>query len=443
MQPPPRRNTPAPPSVDDFLRLILRSGLLSKEQLQDALRPLPADQRGKAMTVAEHLVKIGKLSRFQARKLLQGSYRGLVLGSFQLLAPIGRGGMGTVYLARDHRSGKLLALKVLPPERAKTEERLLARFRREMEMSQRVSSPHVAWTFDLGVSHGVHYMAMEYIPGKSLHRLIAETGPLAPGRAARLMAEVALALEHVHTQGLVHRDIKPANIMVTPHDHAKVLDLGLALVRGEEGGAREVVGGQGYVVGTMDYIAPEQTEDPTKVDGRADIYSLGSTLYVALTGQLPFPGGTNKEKMQRAREEQPRPILELNPRVPPGLAGVAHRMMAKDPALRFQTAEEVEQELKQWQTGEKVKPLDRPEDLAFLEEVAKLEAAEVSEDLDLPEGGSKSESKSADVPMDLALLPIPPSKPGMDPNLKFALCLFGVGVAVGSILTVILLSILR
>ncbi len=444
MEPPSRRNTPAPATVDEFLRIVLRSGLLSKEQLQEALRPLPADQRGKISAVAEHLIKIGKLSRFQARKLFQGNYRGLVLGAFQILAPIGRGGMGTVYLARDHRSGQLLALKVLPPERARSEERILARFRREMEMSQRVSSPHVAWTFDLGVSHGVHYMAMEYIPGKSLHRLIAENGTLPAGRTARLMAEVAVALEHIHMQGLVHRDIKPANIMVTPHDHAKVLDLGLALVRGEEGGVREVIGGQGYVVGTMDYIAPEQTVDPTKVDIRADIYSLGCTMYAALTGQAPFPGGTNKEKMARHRDEQPRPILELNAKVPAGLVGVVQRMMAKDPAQRFQTASEVELELKQWQTGEKVKPLDRPEDLAFLEEVARLEKAEASEDVELPEGESRSGSKSDVMPADIPSPLVPPApRKTMDPSVKLALWLFAAGVVVGAMLTLLLVFLLR
>src|SRR5204863_9512 len=185
-----------------------------------------------------------------------------------------------------------------------------------------------------GVCEGVHYLAMEYIPGKSLHRLVAEQGPLPPARAARLFVEVASALEHLHEQGLVHRDVKPANIMVTPHDHARLLDLGLALVRGEKGGPREVVGGVGYVVGTMDYIAPEQTADPTKVDGRADIYGLGATLYYALTGQLPFPGGSNKEKMQRQRDEKPKPIAELNRSVPPAFVAVVERMMLKDPARR-------------------------------------------------------------------------------------------------------------
>ncbi|HKB35058.1 MAG TPA: serine/threonine-protein kinase, partial [Gemmataceae bacterium] len=253
------------PTVDGFLRLVLRSGLIDRAELQAALRAMPLAGRDQPPAVAEHLIKQGKLSRFQARKLLNGTCVGLVLGPFQVLAPIARGGMGTVYLARDQRSGQLLALKVLSPRKAREEDRLLARFRREMEMSQRVAHPHLAWTYEVGLCQGVYYIAMEYIPGKSLHRLVAEGGPLSVPRAARLLGEVAQALDHVHAQGLLHRDIKPANILVTPHDHAKMLDLGLALVLGEKGGHREVVGGQGYVVGTMDYIAPEQVDDPLKV----------------------------------------------------------------------------------------------------------------------------------------------------------------------------------
>src|SRR5262249_48923934 len=157
---------------------------------------------------------------------------------------------------------------------------------------QRVSHPHLAYTYDVGVYQGVYFIAMEYVPGKSLYRLVAEEGPLAAPRAARLFAEVAAALDHAHNQGLIHRDMKPSNIPITPHDHAVVLDLGLALIEGETVSNREVMGGQGYVVGTMDYIAPEQSEDACRVDPRADIYALGGTLYYALTGRAPFPGGT-------------------------------------------------------------------------------------------------------------------------------------------------------
>src|SRR5947209_6940173 len=162
--------------------------------------------------------------------------------------------MSTVYRVRDKRTQKLLALKVLPPKRAREEERMLARFLREMTLSQRVAHPHIARTHEVGDVRGVYYIAMEFIPGKSLYRVVSEQGPLAVPRAARLFAEAASGLEHAHARGLVHRDLKPSNIMITPNDHAKVLDLGLALVQGETGTDRAIVGGQGYVVGSMDYI---------------------------------------------------------------------------------------------------------------------------------------------------------------------------------------------
>src|SRR5262249_50468940 len=182
--------------TEDFLKTILRSGLLDRDLLQASLRGVPADERDDPEAVANHLIKLGKLSRFQAGKLLQGTAMGLVLGPFQVLAPIGKGGSGTVYLARDSRGqNQLVALKVLPPKKAREEQRLLARFRREMELCQRVSHPHLAWTYEVGVQQGVYYIAMEYIPGKSLTRLVAEQGPLAVPRAARLFAEVAAALD--------------------------------------------------------------------------------------------------------------------------------------------------------------------------------------------------------------------------------------------------------
>src|SRR5437867_44894 len=171
--PSPSRNTEAS-SVEGFLKTILRSGLLGREQLQAALRTVPLEARQRAETVAAHLVAVGHLSRFQAGKLLKGTCQGLALGPFHVLTPIGKGGMGTVYLARDSRSDHLVALKVLAPGKARAEPRLLARFQREMEMGQRVAHPHLAWTIEVGVCQGVYYIAMEYIPGKSLSRLVAD-----------------------------------------------------------------------------------------------------------------------------------------------------------------------------------------------------------------------------------------------------------------------------
>jgi eukaryotic-like serine/threonine-protein kinase len=381
MQKPRMMHGVEPVSVDDFLRTVLRSGLLSRETLQQELRDLPLDQRNDSEALADHLVTKGKLSRFQAGKLLRGMGTGLVLGHFHVQAPIGRGGMGTVYLARDSRSDLMVALKVLPPKRAREEERLLTRFRREMDMCRRVAHPHIAWTCDVGVCQGVYYIALEYIPGKNLFQLVTELGPLDVPRAARLFGEVAAALDHAHTQGLIHRDLKPSNIMITPHDHAKLLDLGLALVQGEAPCEREVIGGEGYVVGTMDYIAPEQAENAAKVDPRSDIYSLGCTLYFAVTGQPPFPGGTPLDKIQRHRNDEPIAIPQLNASVPPGFIGLIRKMMAKNPDHRFTTAAEVREKLEPWISGEPPQPLDQRGDKEYRDAVAALETEEAAPEL--------------------------------------------------------------
>jgi serine/threonine protein kinase len=363
-------------AVDSFLKTVMRSGLLTREQLQGSLRDLSQAERGDPEALAARLINAGQLSRYQASKLLKGTARGLVLGPFQVLSPIGRGGMGTVYLARDTRNGQMLALKVLPPKRARAEERLLARFRREMELSRRVAHEHIAWTYDVGVEQGVYYIAMEYIPGRTLYRVVTDEGPLAVRRAARLFEEVCAALEHAHGQGLVHRDLKPGNIMVTPNEHAKLLDLGLALVQGEDED-RTIIGGAGYVVGSMDWIAPEQTANAAEVDARSDLYGLGCTMYFALSGRPPFPGGTRLEKMQRHRSAEPPPLEQLNPAVPPTFAELVRKLMAKSPAQRFPTAAAVRRELKPWVPDEPLLPLDCQGDTGFRKAVDALRHAEV------------------------------------------------------------------
>jgi serine/threonine protein kinase len=360
------------PSVELFLKSTLKSGLLKGDQLEEALRTLQPPQRGDAGAVAALLVKQGKLSTFQAEKLLQGAPLGLVLGPYQILAPVGKGGMGTVYLARDARTHKLLALKILPPKKAREEERTLARFRREMEMCQKVSHPHLTQTYEAGVCEGVYYIAMEFLPGRSLYRLVCEAGPLPVSQAARLFSEAALGLDHAHKRGLIHRDLKPSNIMVTPHYHAKILDLGLAMVEGETGADREVVGGQGYIVGTMDYLAPEQADDSTNVDARSDIYSMGCALYFALSGRPPFPGGGKLEKIDWHRRREPESLSRLNPTLTAGFVDIVERMMAKAPAHRYQTAWEVYKELQKWVGAEPSLPLDTPTDSSFKHAIAQL-----------------------------------------------------------------------
>ncbi|MEI7684877.1 MAG: serine/threonine-protein kinase [Planctomycetota bacterium] len=334
-----------PLSVDDFLKNILRSGVIERETLQSALRALPASRRDQPQSVADSLVAGKLLTPFQARKLLSGMTMGLRMGPYIIQTPVGKGGMGTVYLASDTRTRSAVAIKVLSPKRMQEGKRHLARFQREMALSQKMRHPNIAMAVDVGEVQGVHFIALEYIPGVTLYRLIVRDGVLTAARAALLFAEVCAALEYAHGQGMIHRDIKPTNIMVTPDEHAKVLDLGLALMEGEEVDDPELLGGKGYIVGSVEYIAPEQTRDPTQVDARSDLYALGCTIYFALTGRGPFVQGTSRDKVRAHRLQEAEPIQQRNPAIPDGLARLVQRLMAKDPAARPASAAEVRREL--------------------------------------------------------------------------------------------------
>jgi serine/threonine protein kinase len=385
-------STPAapPPSAERFLQMVARSGLLDRNELRQLADSFPKADRRDSRRLADRLVEAGRLTHFQAEKLLKGAWQGLVLGPYQILAPLGRGGMGSVYLARHSAQAgasvnspmpPLVALKVLPPKRAKAEGRVLARFQREMELCQRVGHPHLTRTFEAGVIDGVYYIAMEYIRGTSLSRLIKDGGPLPVARAARLFAEIAAGLEHAHEVGLIHRDLKPSNIMVTPNGHGKVLDLGLALAVDEVlPEDKTIVGGQGYVVGTMDYIAPEQVDDAAAVDARADLYALGCSLYFALSGQPPFPGGTSRDKMRRQRTDYAEPLAELNPAVPAAFARLVERLMEKDPERRYRSAAAVRAALLPWAADDPERPLDVDPHLSEAEALRAAEREQADED---------------------------------------------------------------
>jgi serine/threonine protein kinase len=374
MPPPPLPNT----EFDRFLRAVRRSGLLPPGWVDTLVAQAPKASSGSPEKLGEFLVDRGALTHFQVSKLKQGTWQGLVLGPFHILSPLGKGGMGTVYLAHDTRKPKgrqgLIALKVLPPKRAREEDRMLARFVREMDLAQRVSHPHLTKTYEAGDIDGVHYIAMEYIRGQSLRRLVGDHGTLSVSRAARLFAEVADGLQSAHGESLVHRDLKPSNIMVTPNGHVKILDMGLALAVGEElPKDKTIAGGQGYVVGTMDYIAPEQVDNPTGVDARADLYALGCSMYFALTGQPPFPGGTSIDKMKRHRKEFAAPLSDFNPTIPADFARIVERLMEKSPDARYRTAAAVREALRQWTAGDPERPMDVDPEQTEAEVVQELE----------------------------------------------------------------------
>ncbi len=332
-------------TIERFIKTLARCGLFERDDLQTILKQSPNHVRKDSKQLARWLIDEHYLTIFQAGKLLRGIWQGLVLGPYHILSPIGKGGMGVVYLARQIHEGlpksqlenpkerqkrHLVALKILPPHRARSETRTLERFLREMQMAHRVDHPFLTKTYDAGEIQGVYYIAMEYIRGRTLSQVVASQGPLEVHKVAKLFEEVTIGLAHAHAMGLIHRDLKPSNIMITRRGKAKILDLGLALVKDEERPEdKSILGGRGYVVGTMDFIAPEQVTDSTSVDHRADLYSLGCSMYFSLTGHPPFPGGTSVQKMQRHRFDIPQPIQQLNPSVPDEFVAVIEQLMAK------------------------------------------------------------------------------------------------------------------
>ncbi len=337
------------PPLETFLATLRRSRLFDPADLDRLAAGLGVKS---AREFADALVRTNELTQYQADKLLRGRWQGLVIGPYHLLAPIGRGGMGTiVYLARDRRMTEalgdsvLLALKLLPDRIATQEPRVLARFRREMELGRRLSHPNVVRACGAGDADAVHYLALEYVPGKTVRQLVVDNGPMPFGEAARVFADLADGLAHVHEKGLIHRDVKPANLMVRPDGRAVLLDLGLAYEPGELlPKDPAVAGGRGYIVGTLDFLAPEQAKNAVALTPAADLYGLGCSLYFALTGKLPFPAKTTQEKVLRHRNDPP-PVVAG---VPPGMAHLVKWLMAKTPAERPKTAARVREMLREW-----------------------------------------------------------------------------------------------
>src|SRR5262245_40168948 len=269
-----------------------------------------------------------------------------------LQALVGRGGMGTVYRAEHRLMERTVALKVI--RRDLTDRPgVVERFRREVRAAARLSHPHIVTVHDADQAGATHFLVMEHVAGTTLSSLVREQGPLPVARACDYVRQAALGLQHAFEHGMVHRDIKPHNLMLTPDGQVKVLDFGLARLASEvdpaeaPGGAGPDVSAtaSGMLLGSADYVAPEQVADPHAADVRADIYGLGCTLYFLLTGQPPFPVGTLAQKLEAQARSTPRPLATLRSGLPPGLARILGRMMAKDPAERYQTPAEVAEAL--------------------------------------------------------------------------------------------------
>ena len=263
------------------------------------------------------------------------------LGKFLLLKQVGQGGCGTVWRALDTELDRVVAIKI-PAADLMTSPLLRARFRREARAAARLCHPNIVTLFDVDQVGNTPFLVMEYVEGIDLGRLVEQEGPLPVRHACDYVRQAAAGLQHAHECGLVHRDVKPANLLLTARGGVvKVLDLGLArLPRCPEDTASSLTE-VGSVMGTADFIAPEQARDSHNVDARADVYSLGCSLYYLLTGRVPFPGGTGTEKMLRHLTEEPQPVEQFQSAVSPALAAVVRRMMARRPEDRPQTAGEL------------------------------------------------------------------------------------------------------
>ena len=340
----------APSSSVQFLELLDKSGLIDAQRLQAYLLDRQAD--GGAVppvprALANAMVRDGLLTRFQAEHLLLGRWRHFVLsGKYVVLGPLGSGGMGHVYLCQHRIMRHRVAVKVLPAARVR-KPAALERFHREARAVALLRHPNIVGGYDMDRDGKVHFLVMEYIDGSTFHRIVKERGPMDPLRAAHYVRQAALGLQHAYEAGLVHRDVKPSNLLLDRAGVVKILDMGLARFFREESDDLSVPG-LASPLGTAEYIAPEQALDSHAADIRADIYSLGATFYFLLAGHSPFHKGTALEKMLSHQTRQPRPIRELRPEAPPGLAAVIERMMAKEPAERYQTPAQAAEALAAW-----------------------------------------------------------------------------------------------
>ncbi len=347
---------PAPSSIDGFLALSYKSGLLDRDsiaQQQDSWQQTGlAPQTPKEF--ADALISAGLLTRFQAEKLLTGRWRGFIIsGKYRLLERLGAGGMGAVYLCEHILMGRRIALKVLPINQAE-DPASLARFYREARAVARLDHPNIVRAHDIDHEDKLHFIVLEFVDGCNLHDFVRRNGTLTPLRAAEYIRQAALGLQHAHEAGLVHRDIKPGNLLLDRQGLVKILDMGLARFFHEDTSAFIKEYEVGYIIGTADYVAPEQIID-SRVDIRADLYSLGGTFYYLLTGKSPFQDGNNAQKMIWHQVRQPKSLRLLRPDLPEGLVRVIEKMLAKEPGRRYQHPYEVAAALEEF-TREPVEP---------------------------------------------------------------------------------------
>jgi len=346
----------------NFHQAVLVSGLVEPEKYRSLVQSLTSESAEgenasllSAEVISAELIKLGEITAYQAEQLQLGRTK-FRLGPYLITDGIGQGGMGQVFKGVHEVMGRECAVKVLPLEKSTDESR--AAFQHEIRLQAGLDSPYLVRAFDAGRDGNVHYLVTEFVPGNDLRRLVRANGPLSMEAAAMIISDAAKGLQYAHDLGMVHRDIKPGNILVTVDGHAKVSDIGLAVwTMSLDADPRA-----GKIVGTADYLSPEQIRDPASIGPLSDLYSLGCTLYFAVTGKVPFPGGDSRSKCRRHCEQTPWHPRRFASNLSEEFVDVIADMMEKDPSRRIHSASEVVDRLEPWAStseGGVVLPIDR------------------------------------------------------------------------------------
>ena len=341
------RSKPKRKDLETFINGLRKSGLIDEKELH---RLVVTSEAEDADSFAKELVEHDALTAYQARALSRGRWKGLVLGNYVIVE---KGGMGQVYKARHDLMGRTVCLKVLRSVGRRSPE-VVERFRREIKTHSALSHPNFVVAHDADEAEGIQFLVMEFINGRDLSRLVKDDGPSPVGETLEMMRQVAAALEYAHEQGVTHRDIKPHNLLIAESGddagQVKVLDMGLArfepLLDGPtDSTTRASMTASGVIMGTVDYMSPEQALNSRNADARSDIYSLGCTMHFLLTGTTMFAGETLMEKIIAHREHPLPKLREQAPEVSAGLDAVFQKMVARNPDNRYQTMKQLGEDL--------------------------------------------------------------------------------------------------
>ncbi|MBR2586468.1 MAG: serine/threonine protein kinase [Thermoguttaceae bacterium] len=339
-------------SVDLFLEYLRKSEITDEQSLNAALEQILAsaspEEAADADYIAQKLIEAELITSWQTRQLMKGKYKGFFLRHYKILGHLGSGGMSTVYLAEHTLMQRRVAIKVLPKKRL-SNAAYLERFVREAQAIASLDHPHIVRAYDIDRFEDVHYIVMEYFEGRNLRQIVDSDGPLSYEDAVNYIRQGAEGLIHAHRIGIIHRDVKPENLLANDEGLVKLLDLGLALLDENiftHSNSSSIADDK--ILGTADYLAPEQAINSHSVDARADIYSLGCTLYFCLTGHAPFPTGTIPQRLLAHQRQQPASIFVDRPDAPQDLVKICEKMMAKNPDDRYQSAQEVSEVLSRW-----------------------------------------------------------------------------------------------